>query len=228
MKLTLEQRNRIIESMNRIVERSEAVTEETKVNKKYKHIEYTKKQRIKFLAIHETLKQKQLSIDWTNKSKGIDNGIGGDYVESLIKKELNAFHLDNVSSSRRRDLSAYVDGKRKNFEIKTNCGELGTYNVETGLYSSDITPYTIVFYTKDLYPKQELQLSDIYVLSGVEFFGIMLKGRHIRFEKQSTRGNVKTSIQSYRNSIKAEARLAKALSEHITLDDWLKVHEITF
>lgn len=142
-----------------------------------------------------------------NRFKATDSGKYGKAFEINVKHFLNGNrgNSDRVSAKGKTD----VKNKGIKYEIKSNCGEIGN-----DIMRNDFIIYTYdneTFFDK---PEQARVIPTNDFINIIETLGLMRM-------KKSTNGQLKTTIQSYRNSKKKMIALASAIDSYSTLADFI-------
>ena len=142
-----------------------------------------------------------------NRFKATDSGRYGKAFEINVKHYLNGNrgNSDRVSAKGKTD----VKNRGIKYEIKSNCGEIG----------SDIMRNDYIIYTYDSEtffdkPEQARVIPAGDFISIIETLGLMRT-------KKSTNGQLKKTIQSYRNSKKKMTALVNAINRYPMLTDFI-------
>lgn len=138
-----------------------------------------------------------------------DSGRMGKIYEIVTKLYLNGYRGNSCIVSSKGKVDVIYKGKK--MEVKSNCGELDDIlkrNCDGVIYTMSnkemvFTPENGRVFTADDF------IETIEVLDLVR-------------EKRSSSGYMRTTIQSYANSKKKATRLANALSERPTLEEWIE------
>lgn len=150
------------------------------------------------------------AFDYTetiNRFKTTDSGKYGKAFEINVKHYLNGNrgNSDKVSAKGKTD----VKSKGVKYEIKSNCGEIG----------NDIMKNDFIIYTDDnetVFDKPERAR----VIPTADFISI-IDALGLRRVKKSTNGQLKVTIQSYRNSNKKRIAWHNAIEQYPTLADFI-------
>jgi hypothetical protein len=138
--------------------------------------------------------------------KANDSGKFGKAGEIAVKRLVNhgRGNCDKVSAKGKPDFQHH--GLR--YEVKSNCGEL----------NADIERNAYVIYTMDN-ARDFARPWDWKVIPADEFVR-MIDDLGLRRVKKSSNGQLKESIQSYKNSKRKTLNLAKALKDYPTVEEW--------
>ena len=139
--------------------------------------------------------------------KDTDAGKYGKAFEINVKHFLNGNrgNANKVSAKGKTD----VQSKGIKYEVKSNCGEI----------NDDILKNDYIIYTpnnRDDYA----EVQRAYVIPADEFVTLFNELGLVR-TKKSTNGQLKTTIQSYRNSKRKTTLLYEALAHYTTLEQWV-------
>ena len=145
--------------------------------------------------------------DTINQFKTTDSGRYGKAFEINVKHFLNGNrgNANKVSAKGKTD----VTSKGIKYEIKSNCGEI----------NEDILKNDYIIYSPDNMTDFE-HPEQAFVIPAQTFVDMFFALGLIR-TKKSTNGQLKTSIQSYRNSKRKTAMLFNALMQYNTLGEWV-------
>lgn len=149
-------------------------------------------------------------METINNFKTTDSGRFGKAFEINVKNFLNGKkgNSDIVSGKGKTDV--HFHGVK--YEIKSNCGE-----INKGMEKNGYIIYTMDSETDYCQPGQA------FVIPAGEFVE-MIKKLGLMRTKKSTNGELKTTIQTYRNSKKKTLALALALAQYPTLNEWKAAH----
>ena len=139
--------------------------------------------------------------------KTTDAGKYGKAFEINVKHFLNGNrgNANKVSAKGKTD----VQNKGIKYEVKSNCGEI----------NEDIMKNDFIIYTPDnVADYAEVQRA--FVIPANDFVTMFNELGLVR-TKKSTNGQLKTSIQSYRNSKRKTTMLYEALARYTTLEQWI-------
>ena len=139
--------------------------------------------------------------------KSTDAGKYGKAFEINVKHYLNGNrgNVNKVSAKGKTD----VQNKGIKYEVKSNCGEI----------NEDILKNDFIIYTPDnVADYAEVQRA--FVIPANDFVTMFNELGLVR-TKKSTNGQLKTSIQSYRNSKRKTTMLYEALARYTTLEQWI-------
>lgn len=138
--------------------------------------------------------------------KETDSGRFGKAFEINVKLYLNGNrgNSSKVSGKGKTD----VTNKGIKYEIKSNCGE-----INKGIEKNDYIIYTMDNVTDYARPQNARVIPADEFVALVEKLGLMRT-------KKSSNGELKTTIQSYRNSKRKTALLADAIAQYPTLAQW--------
>ena len=139
--------------------------------------------------------------------KDTDAGKYGKAFEINVKHYLNGNrgNANKVSAKGKTD----VQNKGIKYEIKSNCGEI----------NDDILKNDFIIYTpNNVDDYSEVQRA--YVIPAEDFV-TMFNDLGLVRTKKSTNGQLKTTIQSYRNSKRKTQMLFNALAQYSTLGEWV-------
>ena len=139
--------------------------------------------------------------------KSTDCGRYGKAFEINVKHFLNG----NRGNSNKVSAKGKTDVKSKGvkYEIKSNCGEL----------NDDILKNDFIIYTPDNVAEYD-KPANAKVISSHDFVNLFHTLGLVR-TKKSTNGQLKTTIQSYRNSRRKTEMLFNALAQYSTLEEWV-------
>lgn len=139
--------------------------------------------------------------------KATDAGRYGKAFEINVKHFLNGNrgNANKVSAKGKTD----VQSKGIKYEVKSNCGEI----------NEDILRNDFIIYTPDN-RADYAEVQRAYVVPADEFVTLFNKLGLVRMKK-STNGQLKTTIQSYRNSKRKTTLLYEALAHYTTLEQWV-------
>lgn len=142
-----------------------------------------------------------------NQYKEADSGKYGKAFEINVKHYLNGNrgNADKVSAKGKTD----VTFKGIKFEIKSNCGEL----------NESIKRNDFILYTYDNENTWN-EPQNARVIPTADFLTIV-DACGLRRKKVSTNGQLKESIQSYKNSKRKTALWMTAVDRYPTLEQWL-------
>jgi hypothetical protein len=151
-----------------------------------------------------------MTINYTNtidQCKATDCGRYGKAFEINVKHFLNGNrgNADKVSAKGKTD----VQNKGIKYEVKSNCGEL----------NDDILKNDFIIYTPDNVSEYD-KPANAKVIPSAEFVNLFQSLGLVR-TKKSTNGQLKTTIQSYRNSRRKTEMLFNALTQYSTLGEWV-------
>lgn len=151
-----------------------------------------------------------MTINYTNtinQFKTTDCGRYGKAFEINVKHFLNGNrgNANKVSAKGKTD----VQNKGIKYEVKSNCGEI----------NDDILKNDYIIYTPDNMTDFE-QPEQAFVIPAQAFVD-MFQALGLVRTKKSTNGQLKTSIQSYRNSKRKTEMLFNALAQYSTLGEWV-------
>ena len=146
--------------------------------------------------------------DTINRFKATDSGRYGKAFEINVKHYLNGNRGNSnvVSAKGKTD----VKSKGVKYEIKSNCGEI----------NADIMKNDFIIYTDNneaTFDKPE----QARVIPTADFIAI-IDALGLRRTKKSTNGQLKVTIQSYRNSNKKRIAWHNAISKYPTLEEWAR------
>lgn len=149
-------------------------------------------------------------METINNFKVTDSGRFGKAFEINVKNFLNGKkgNSDIVSGKGKTDV--HFHGVK--YEIKSNCGEINKGMEKNGY----------VIYTMDS-ESDFTNPGNAKVIPAGEFVE-MIKKLGLMRTKKSTNGELKTTIQTYRNSKKKTLALALALAQYPTLAEWKAAH----
>ena len=136
-----------------------------------------------------------------------DTGRYGKAFEINVKHYLNGNrgNANKVSAKGKTD----VQNKGIKYEIKSNCGEI----------NDDILKNDFIIYTpNNVDDYSEVQRA--HVIPAEDFVTLFNDLGLVR-TKKSTNGQLKTTIQSYRNSKRKTQMLFNALAQYSTLGEWV-------
>lgn len=139
--------------------------------------------------------------------KTTDAGKYGKAFEINVKHFLNGNrgNANKVSAKGKTD----VQNKGIKYEVKSNCGEI----------NEDILRNDFIIYTPDnVADYAEVQRA--FVIPTNDFVTMFNELGLVR-TKKSTNGQLKTTIQSYRNSKRKTTMLYEALARYTTLGQWI-------
>lgn len=139
--------------------------------------------------------------------KTTDAGKYGKAFEINVKHFLNGNrgNANKVSAKGKTD----VQNKGIKYEVKSNCGEI----------NEDILRNDFIIYTPDnVADYAEVQRA--FVVPANDFVAMFHELGLVR-TKKSTNGQLKTTIQSYRNSKRKTTMLYEALARYTTLGQWI-------
>lgn len=139
--------------------------------------------------------------------KATDAGRYGKAFEINVKHFLNGNrgNANKVSAKGKTD----VQSKGIKYEVKSNCGEI----------NEDILRNDFIIYTPDN-RADYAEVQRAYVVPACDFV-TMFKELGLVRTKKSTNGQLKTTIQSYRNSRRKTTMLYEALARYTTLEQWV-------
>lgn len=139
--------------------------------------------------------------------KDSDCGKYGKAFEINVKHFLNGNrgNCNTVSAKGKTD----VQSKGVKYEVKSNCGEI----------NDDIMKNDFIIYTPNNRDDYYLPMN-AYVIPSDSFVSLFESLGLVR-TKKSTNGQLKTTIQSYRNSKRKTAALYNALKQYSTLGEWV-------
>lgn len=151
-----------------------------------------------------------MTINYTNtinQFKTTDCGRYGKAFEINVKHFLNGNrgNANKVSAKGKTD----VQNKGIKYEVKSNCGEI----------NEDILKNDYIIYTPDNMTDFE-QPEQAFVIPAQEFVE-MFQALGLVRTKKSTNGQLKTTIQSYRNSRRKTEMLFNALMQYSRLGEWV-------
>lgn len=155
----------------------------------------------------KTMKKTINYTETINRFKVTDSGRFGKAFEINVKHYLNGNrgNSDIVSAKGKTD----VKSKGIKYEIKSNCGEI----------NADIMRNDFIIYTDDneaIYDKPELA----HVIPTADFINLIDRVG-LRRVKKSTNGQLKVTIQSYRNSNRKHMMWHNAISQYPTLEQFI-------
>lgn len=158
---------------------------------------------------HETLTEQETK-QVLGYFKNTDSGKYGKAFEIAVKIYFNG----NKGNSHKVALKGHTDMQYHGatYEIKSNCGELGS-----DLMNKDYIIYSMDNIVDCFYPLTAV------VMTPAEFWNMLDTLGLIR-TKTTTAGTVKTTIQSYKNSKRKTALLLGALAQYPTIDEWVLTH----
>ena len=150
-------------------------------------------------------------VETIDQFKTTDSGRFGKAFEINVKHYLNGNrgNSNKVSAKGKTD----VQSKGIKYEIKSNCGE-----INKGIEKNDYIIYTMDNETDYARPQ------NAFVIPADEFV-MLIKMLGLMRTKKSTNGELKVTIQSYRNSKKKMLGFAQALANYPTLDEYLAIAE---
>jgi len=139
--------------------------------------------------------------------KNTDCGRYGKAFEINVKHFLNGNrgNCDRVSAKGKTD----VKSKGVKYEIKSNCGELND-----DILKNDYIIYTANNETEYATPQNAKVIPSHDFVKMFETLGLVRT-------KKSTNGQLKRTIQSYRNSKRKTEMLFNALAQYSTLEEWV-------
>jgi len=142
-----------------------------------------------------------------NQFKATDCGRYGKAFEINVKHFLNGNrgNANKVSAKGKTD----VQNKGIKYEVKSNCGEL----------NDDILKNDFIIYTPDNV-RDYAEVHRAYVIPAQAFVDMFYALGLVR-TKKSTNGQLKTTIQSFRNSKRKTEMLFNALAQYSTLGEWV-------
>lgn len=145
--------------------------------------------------------------DTIERFKPNDSGRFGKAFEINVKHYLNGNrgNADKVSAKGKTD----VTYKGKQFEIKSNCGE-----INESIHRNDFILYTYDNESTWNEPQNARVIPTADFLAIVDACGL-------RRKKVSSNGQLKESIQSYKNSKRKSALWISAVDKYPTLEQWL-------
>lgn len=142
-----------------------------------------------------------------NQFKETDCGRYGKAFEINVKHFLNGNrgNANKVSAKGKTD----VQSKGIKYEVKSNCGEI----------NEDILKNDYIIYTPD--NKTDFEHPERAFVIPTQAFVDMFHALGLVRTKKSTNGQLKTTIQSYRNSKRKTMALFNALEQYSRLGDWV-------
>lgn len=142
-----------------------------------------------------------------NQFKETDCGRYGKAFEINVKHFLNGNrgNANKVSAKGKID----VQSKGIKYEVKSNCGEI----------NEDILKNDYIIYTPD--NMRDFERPEQAFVIPAQAFVDMFHALGLVRTKKSTNGQLKTSIQSYRNSKRKTEMLFNALVQYSRLGDWV-------
>lgn len=145
--------------------------------------------------------------DTINQFKTTDCGRYGKAFEINVKHFLNGNrgNANKVSAKGKTD----VQNKGIKYEVKSNCGEI----------NDDILKNDYIIYSPDNMTDYEYP-ERAFVIPANDFVDMFYSLGLVR-TKKSTNGQLKTTIQSYRNSRRKTTMLFNALTQYSTLGQWV-------
>lgn len=151
-----------------------------------------------------------MTINYTNtinQFKVTDCGRYGKAFEINVKHFLNGNrgNANKVSAKGKTD----VQNKGIKYEVKSNCGEI----------NEDILKNDYIIYTPDNMTDFE-QPEQAFVIPAQAFVDMFHALGLVR-TKKSTNGQLKTTIQSYKNSKRKTEMLFNALAQYSRLGEWV-------
>jgi hypothetical protein len=163
-----------------------------------------------FLAKLEATKIEASNTNiFVKPTKNIDSGLLGKLYEMEIKKALGCMNGKNISKA------TQVDTRKNGFAIEI---KQGASEIEM-LFTNKKIDY--IFYCPDFLESDNVMLCT-YVLTKSDFLQVLESCGLIRM-KTSTSGQVKHTIQSYKNSNKKYNLFLDGLEEHSeTISEWLE------
>ena len=151
-----------------------------------------------------------MTINYTNtinQFKATDCGRYGKAFEINVKHFLNGNrgNANKVSAKGKTD----VQNKGIKYEVKSNCGEI----------NDDILKNDYIIYTPD--NKTDFEHPEHAFVIPAQAFVDMFHALGLVRTKKSTNGQLKTTIQSFRNSKRKTEMLFNALVQYSTLGEWV-------
>lgn len=142
-----------------------------------------------------------------NQFKTTDCGRYGKAFEINVKHFLNG----NRGNSNRVSAKGKTDVQNKGikYEVKSNCGEI----------NDDILKNDYIIYTPD--NKTDFEHPEQAFVIPAQAFVDMFHELGLVRTKKSTNGQLKTTIQSYRNSRRKTTMLYETLARYTTLKQWV-------
>lgn len=142
-----------------------------------------------------------------NQFKETDCGRYGKAFEINVKHFLNG----NRGNSNRVSAKGKTDVQNKGikYEVKSNCGEI----------NDDILKNDYIIYTPD--NKTDFEHPEQAFVIPAQAFVDMFHELGLVRTKKSTNGQLKTTIQSYRNSRRKTTMLYETLARYTTLKQWV-------
>lgn len=142
-----------------------------------------------------------------NQFKTTDCGRYGKAFEINVKHFLNGNrgNANKVSAKGKTD----VQSKGIKYEVKSNCGEI----------NEDILKNDYIIYTPD--NMMDFEHPEQAFVIPAQAFVDMFHALGLVRTKKSTNGQLKTTIQSYRNSKRKTMALFNALEQYSRLGDWI-------
>ena len=141
-----------------------------------------------------------------NQFKATDSGRYGKAFEINVKHYLNGNRGNSNIVSGKGKTDVHFHGVK--CEIKSNCGE-----INKGMEKNGFVIYTMNNEIDYCQPEQAFVIPAAEFVALVENLGLMRT-------KKSTNGELKTTIQTYRNSKKKSLAFALALAKYPTLAEW--------
>ena len=151
-----------------------------------------------------------MTINYTNtinQFKATDCGRYGKAFEINVKHFLNGNrgNANKVSAKGKTD----VQNRGIKYEVKSNCGEI----------NDDILKNDYIIYTPD--NKTDFEHTEQAFVIPAQAFVDMFHALGLVRTKKSTNGQLKTTIQSFRNSKRKTEMLFNALVQYSTLGEWV-------
>ena len=151
-----------------------------------------------------------MTINYTNtinQFKATDCGRYGKAFEINVKHFLNGNrgNANKVSAKGKTD----VQNRGIKYEVKSNCGEI----------NDDILKNDYIIYTPD--NKTDFEHPEQAFVIPAQAFVDMFHALGLVRTKKSTNGQLKTTIQSFRNSKRKTEMLFNALVQYSTLGEWV-------
>ena len=148
---------------------------------------------------------KKIEMVTLEQFKDNDSGKYGKAFEMNVKRYLNGNrgNVNKVSAKGKTD----VTSKGVKYEVKSNCGE-----INQDILKNDYIIYTMHNEIDYLMPENAFVIPAADFVAMIEKLGLMRT-------KKSTNGQLKTTIQSYKNSKRKSSMLALALAKYPTLSE---------
>ena len=166
-------------------------------------------------------------------TKGVSSGSHGNLFEMEIKLSLNNYRFNGVAKAGKTDTRKKINNLLRDFEIKCNCTELATLDINGNIIHSILNKEYIIYNPSFKSGYNAIQGS--YILSTKAFWNGIIEIGLFRTKPSQAQYNRpkelrykdRASIQTFKNSMKKENALYEMLEQNgKPFKEWLKENNI--